>query len=236
MDSGDIASNALKYPLTNFKKVLIVGILTILSSLIIPGFLVLGYLFKIIKESLEGSSELPDFNDWTSIFTDGLKVFVVLFIYTFIPFILILLGIWKAILPMLTIPGAGSILYTSFSPELFGGVVSVGLGLLVVVSFFIPVALARMVQENRLSSAFKFKEITRKIREIGWVDYLIWYVVMLIVLGVVYFISSFLVFPLLVGIIIVPLIILPYLGIFSARSVALMYGYEDEGKKYYRKR
>lgn len=236
MDSGDITSNALKYPLTNFKKVLIVGILTILSSLIIPGFLVLGYLFKIIKESLEGSSELPDFNDWTSIFTDGLKVFVVLFIYTFIPFILILLGIWNAVLPMLTVPGAGSLLNTSFSPELFGGVASAGLGLFVVVSFFIPVALASMVQENRLNSAFKFKEITRKIREIGWVDYLIWYVVMLIVLGVVYFISSFLVFPLLVGIIIVPLIILPYLGIFSARSVALMYGYEDEGNEYYRKR
>lgn len=236
MDSGEITSNALKYPLTNFKKVLILGILTILSSLIFPGFLVLGYLYKIIKESFTDSSKLPDFDGWVSLFIDGLKIFVVLFIYTIIPGILIILGLWGVILPMLTVPGAGSLLNTSFSIEMLSGVVSLGLGLLVVVSFFIPIALSQMVHENKLVSAFRFKEITGKIGAIGWVDYLIWYVVMLIILGVVYFLSLFLIVPLLVGIIIVPLIIIPYLCIFSARSTALMYGYEDKGPVYYRTR
>ncbi len=75
MDAGEITSNALKYPLTNFKKVLILGILIILSTLIIPGFLVLGYIFKIIKSTIEDSSELPEFEDWKTMFVDGLKVF-----------------------------------------------------------------------------------------------------------------------------------------------------------------
>ncbi len=234
MDAGQITSNALKYPLTNFKKVLILGILTILSSLIIPGFLVGGYLFKIIKSTMEDSSELPEFNEWASMFVDGLKVFVVLFIYSIVPGILILMGIWAALLPMLTVPGAGSLLNSSISLDLVGSIAFIGLGLLIVISFLIPVALANMVYHDQLSAAFRFKEIIGKIKEIGGVDYLIWYVIMLIIIWAVYFISSFLVFPLFIGIIIVPLIILPYLIIFFARSAALLYKFEESDHEYYR--
>ncbi|HEY0196424.1 MAG TPA: DUF4013 domain-containing protein, partial [Methanobacterium sp.] len=108
------------------------------------------------------------------------------------------------------------------------------LGLLVVISFLIPVALASMVYHNKLSSAFRLKEIVGKIKEIGWVDYLIWYIIMLIIIWVVYFISSFSIFPFFIGIVLVPLIISPYLSIFSARSVALVYKYEESGHEYYR--
>ena len=233
MDAGEITSNALKYPLTDFKKVLILGIITILSSLIIPGFLLLGYFFKTIKCSMENTSELPEFSQWTSMFVDGLKIFVVLFVYSFIPGILILVGMWSVLLPMLTVPGAGSLLNPSISLELVGGMVLIGLVLLVVISFLIPVTLANMVHHNKLSAAFRFKGITGKIKEIGWVDYLIWYVIMLIIIGAVYYVSSFLIFPLFVGIIIVPLIIFPYLTIFFARSVALIYKFEAN-HEYYR--
>ncbi len=234
MDAGQITSNALKYPLTNFKKVLTLGILTILSSLIVPGFLVLGYIFKIIKSTLKDSSGLPEFSEWTSMFADGLKVFVVLFVYSFIPVILILLGTWTTILPMLTVPGAGSLLNSSIPLDLVGTTAFIGLGLLIVISFLIPVALASMVHQDQLSAAFRLKEIVGRIGEIGWVDYLIWYVILLIVVLVVNFASSFLIFPLLIGIIIVPLIISPYLTIFFARSTALVYVYEESGHEYYR--
>lgn len=234
MDAGLITSKALKYPLNNFKKVLILGILTILSSLIIPGFLLLGYLFKIIKSTMEDSSELPDFNQWISLFMDGLKVFAVLFVYSFIPSVLILLGIWAALLPMLTVSRAGSLLNFFISQDLVGGITLIGLGLLIVISFLVPIALANMVYHNKLSAAFRLKEIIGKIKEIGGVDYLIWYVILLIVIWVVYFISSFLIFPLFIGIIIVPLIILPYLTIFFARSVALVYIHEELDHEYYR--
>lgn len=234
MDAGEITSNALKYPLTDFKKVLILGILTILSSLIIPVFLVLGYIFKIIKSTMEDSSELPNFNQWTSMFIDGLKVFVVLFIYSIIPCILILVGIWGAILPMLTVPGAGSLLDFPLSLNMLGGIASIGLILLVVISFIIPVALANMVYQGKLVAAFRLKETIGKIKEIGVVDYFIWYVIMLIVIGVVSYISSFLIFPLIIGIVIVPLVILPYLIIFLARSTALALKYEGSDHEYYR--
>lgn len=234
MDTSQLISKSLRYPSSSFTKVLILGILTILSSLIIPVFLVLGYLFKVMKSSLEGSSELPDFNGWTSLFTDGLKVFAVLSIYSFVPWILILLGTWGAIQPMLTVPGAGSLFNLYSSMGLVGGVALFGFGLMLVVSFFIPISLANMVYQNKFSAAFKFSEITGKIGEIGWFDYLIWYVIMVIIFVVVFYVSSFLIFPIIIGVIMVPLIILPYLFIFSARSVALIYSYESSSHEYYR--
>ena len=234
MDAGQITTNALKYPLTNFKKIIILGILTILSSLIIPGFLVLGYALKIVKSSMKGSSELPDFNEWLEMFVDGFKVFVVLFIYSLVPGVLILLGTWATILPMLTVPGAGSILNTSFSVNLIGGIAFIGIALEIVISFILPIALANMVHHDELSGAFRFGEIINKIKQLGGIDYLIWYVIMLIIAIVAGYVSTFLVFPLIVGIVIVPLLIIPYLTIFYARSIALVYTYEVSGHEYYR--
>lgn len=234
MDAGQITSDALKYPTQNFSKVLILGVLTVLSTLIIPGFLVLGYFYKIVKFSLAGSSELPDFNEWTSMFLDGLKVFVVLFIYSIVPAVLVLLGIWAALLPMLTVPDAGSILDPTLSLQLVSGLALIGVLLQIVVSFVIPIALANMVYKNELKAAFRFGEIYNIIRNIGGVDYLIWYVLILIILIVVGYVSSFLIFPFLIGIVLVPLIIEPYLTMFLARSVALLFNSQEVGHEYYR--
>jgi len=234
MDAGQITSDALKYPSTDFKKILILGILFILSSLLIPGFLVLGYFFKSVKFSQAGSSELPDFNEWIPMFVDGLKVFVVLFVYSLVPGILILLGVWAALLPMLTVPGEGSLLNPSISMQLVSGIALIGIALQVVVSFVIPIALTNMAHQDSLKVAFKFGEIYNIIRRIGGVDYLIWYIIMLIIVWAAYFISSFLIFPFLIGIIIVPLIIMPYLTLFIARSVALLFNSQESGHEYYR--
>jgi hypothetical protein len=235
MDAGQITSDSLQYPLTNFNKILILGILTILSLLIIPGFLVLGYLFKIIKSSMEGSSELPDFNEWINMFVDGLKVFVVLFIYSIVPIILFLLGIWAVLLPMLTVPGEGSLLTTNISISLVSGIALIGIVLQVLISFINPIALTNMVYHNELKAAFRLKEIYWKIKEIGGVDYLIWYIIMLIIMVVIYYISFILIFPFFIGLIIVPLIILPFFTMFYARSIALVYlNAVSEDHEYYR--
>lgn len=233
MDVGEISSNALRYPLSNFKKILILGIMTVLSSLIIPGFLVLGYFLKIVKSSINGSSELPEFNDWTEMFVDGLKVFVVLFVYSIIPLLLILSGIWAVLLPVLTVPGKGSLLNPALWTGLASGLALIGVVLEVILSFIFAVALANMAYHNELRAAFRFGEIMGKIRQIGGVDYFIWFVVMIIIAWIAYGVSFFLVFPLIIGVIIVPLVISPYFTMFFARSIALVFAYG--GVETYRK-
>ena len=62
MDIGEIISDSIKYPSSNWGKVLILGIITIASVLIIPVFLLIGYVFRIIKATLAGIDELPEFD------------------------------------------------------------------------------------------------------------------------------------------------------------------------------
>ena len=62
MDIGEIISDSIKYPSSNWGKVLILGVIMIASILIVPVFLLIGYLFRIIKASLAGLDELPDFD------------------------------------------------------------------------------------------------------------------------------------------------------------------------------
>ena len=62
MDIGEIISDSIKYPSSNWGKVLILGVIMIASILIVPVFLLIGYLFRIIKATLAGLDELPDFH------------------------------------------------------------------------------------------------------------------------------------------------------------------------------
>jgi hypothetical protein len=81
MDIGEIVSDSIKYPSSNWGKVLILGVIMIASILIVPIFLVYGYIFRIIKATLAGINELPDFDEIGDMFVDGLKIFVVAIVY-----------------------------------------------------------------------------------------------------------------------------------------------------------
>jgi hypothetical protein len=103
MDLKEIFGNSLKYPLSDLKKFLILGIITLITSIssviqslgvtdfmvvwililigLVIGFFVDGYFFKILKSSLDDLSKPPVFGNWKIMFTDGLKVFLVSVVY-----------------------------------------------------------------------------------------------------------------------------------------------------------
>ncbi len=97
MDIGEIISDAVKYPSSEWKKVIILGILFILSFVIIGIFFVLGYFLRILKSTIAGIDELPEFDDWGDMFVDGLKVMVVYIIYLLIPGIVIVAGVFSSL-------------------------------------------------------------------------------------------------------------------------------------------
>jgi hypothetical protein len=111
MKMKEIVKDAVKYPFSDWKKILILGIIVLLSNinrinplfdstmeliiiLSIVGFLISffarGYQYRILKSSYLKTSKLPDFNSWKIMFIDGLKVFFVSTTYL-IPAILIIL-------------------------------------------------------------------------------------------------------------------------------------------------
>ena len=113
MNMGGIIKDALRYPLSDWKKIIVLGFITLISNLsglyvvdvfinnyaiillldligVLVSFFIFGYVFRIIKSSLNNVDELPKYNAWWGMFKDGIRVYIVHLVYL-IPVLLILL-------------------------------------------------------------------------------------------------------------------------------------------------
>ncbi|WP_459877165.1 DUF4013 domain-containing protein [Halorubrum gandharaense] len=75
--------DAFKYPLTDdgYARTLLIGsILTVGSILILPVFVLLGFFTKTIGNAIDGNAP-PQFEEYGSLFVDGVKLSAVLFVY-----------------------------------------------------------------------------------------------------------------------------------------------------------
>jgi hypothetical protein len=87
MDSID---ETLTYPMEDDDwtvTVLIGGVLTLLSFLVVPGILVYGYLVRAVRERAEGATQPPAFADWGGLFVDGFKAWVIGIVYMLVPLV-----------------------------------------------------------------------------------------------------------------------------------------------------
>ena len=250
MQTRQIIKDSLRYPFSDWKKFLILGIISLITvtydfvwvlgvknivvyyvlftiGLIILFLAVQGYQFRIIKSSLAGADELPVFNKWIGMFSDGFKVKLVEVVYS-IPVILIVLIFAK-------ISFASIVWSTSLNPTnipYFGILVKwllIAFLYKILIYPIVKIAIAHMANnESKLGSAFKLREILNKIGDIGWGKLIIWYIavglIFIILLIIGYIIAGLLglISPFL-GIIFLYLIIMSYLYIFISRSSALIY-------------
>jgi hypothetical protein len=67
------------------KTVLIGGVLTFLSILIVPAFLVYGYVLRVLRAGIDGTEEPPVFEEWGTLLKEGVVAFVVVIVYQLIP-------------------------------------------------------------------------------------------------------------------------------------------------------
>lgn len=91
MNTRGILKDSLSYPLSNWKSYLILGVILIITNLywyfspeerliyIVPlasfvtEFLIVGYLIKIIKSTLNRENVLPKYNGWLNIIFNGFR-------------------------------------------------------------------------------------------------------------------------------------------------------------------
>ena len=250
MNIGEIIGDAVRYPLSDPKKLFIFGIIFVFASLYsnfmtsspvnVPLLLIFfligviaivftfGYELRILRATLAGFIEIPDFDEPVDMFLDGLKVVVVGIAYT------ILLAIMLGILFIVLAIAAGGL--TKLSPGSGGSMVFLGIILifiLIVALFMYPsilMSLTNMVYNNSdINAAFKFGEIFNKISNIGWGNFLVWYVVsgiiylILLVIGVSIVGVFALIHIKIIGGILYPLLIIPYMSFFIYRFAALFY-------------
>ena len=216
MDIGEIISESLRYPTSDWGKVLILGIIIIASILIVPIFLVYGYLFRIIKATLAGLNELPEFDELGEMFVDGIKVFVVGIVYA-IP-VIIIAAIVGHITGIGSSAGAVSLNAGFFWAEFLGNLVLIIVG--IIIGLIEIIAIANMAYyDGDLGAAFKFSEILDHIARIGWGKYIATYVIICII-GFVGFLIGIATIIIIVGIVLLPLVIMPFIAMFGVRAIA----------------
>lgn len=250
MEIGELVSDALRYPISDWQKLLILGVIVILSSVselagllgttnssvimvlgiigLIFGILVSGYMIRIIKASLANVAEIPAMDDWKEMFIDGFKADVVGIIYA-IPAILIM--IISIALAALTLLGSTSLSDPAALVSLamgagIGGIIA--LLYMLIITPIIAMAITNMAYQDEFGAAFRFSEIMAKISEIGWGNLIIWYIVMIVLFIILSIIGGiitgiFSIITPILGTLIFDLVVMPYIYMFISRSVALEY-------------
>lgn len=205
----DVVKEGFKYPFNDGKKVLTLGIIFLISSLLsfameyfvfdsirvmeqatpaetvhlafasilstnitlmsltwIITFVLLlfagGYSYNIIKYSIEGKYDLPDFKDIKELFINGIKCVIVSIVYSILPGILFILGLMLAVNEAVgsTVNSIGGIiLLIAMIFAIFCALVEI-------------MALCNMIAKDELAAAFRFKEILALIKNIGWGKYI----------------------------------------------------------------
>jgi len=103
MNMGGIIKDSLRYPFSDWKKILILGFLVLISRIptnsiplnlhnafsyqffliyLFINCFIIGYFFKIIQSSLRNTKELPKFRRLVNLFKNGFKVTFVGLIYS----------------------------------------------------------------------------------------------------------------------------------------------------------
>jgi hypothetical protein len=228
MDIGDVVGDAIRYPSHDWKKVIIFIIIVIISMLIgragiilgiiglIISFLAYGYVLRVVKASIAGSNELPEFDEWSEMFVEGIKLFLVNLFYS-IPAIIASALLAASVIAAVYFQGTGASGLVGLS--LIGIAFAFLYMLLIGIPLFL-IAIANMAYYNgEFSAAFRFSELMGRISIIGWVDFIIWYIVMIfsfiiaVVVGVITLIGW--------------ILTIPYFYLFLARSLALLFISEE---------
>ncbi|ADE04405.1 DUF4013 domain-containing protein [Haloferax volcanii] len=148
-------SESLSYPRNDenwLKTVLIGGVLSFLGFLIVPTFLVIGYLLRVVRATMKGDEQPPVFDDWGDMAVDGVKGFAIAFVYGVLPLIIMSVFVGSAIIGIFAGGGSDTAGIFGGIMTLVGLLVSLVLGLLA--AYIVPAALANYAETDRLGSAF----------------------------------------------------------------------------------
>lgn len=103
--------DAVRYPMEDddwTTTVLIGGVLSLLSVLVVPSFLVYGYLVQAVRERVDGATRPPAFDDWGTLLIDGLKAWIIGIGYMLVPLVVFGVTVGGSLFAMATGTRAGA--------------------------------------------------------------------------------------------------------------------------------
>ncbi|MFC6973525.1 DUF4013 domain-containing protein [Halomicroarcula sp. GCM10025709] len=155
-------TEALNYPRESddvLKTVLIGGLLLFFSFLLVPLFVVVGYVLRVLRSVMDGDEELPVFDEWGELAIDGLKASIIGFVYSLVPTLIAIVAVFGGILSLgLGNGSAGSGLVASLIALVATlAIVVVSLA----IAYVLPAALVAYARTDSMSAAFSLGEIRR---------------------------------------------------------------------------
>ncbi|MCK9150373.1 DUF4013 domain-containing protein [Methanobacterium alcaliphilum] len=238
MNIKELFLDAVKYAASDWTKFILLGILfvsvdlldrtttediipfnlwlVLMGILVIVFFIQAGYVFRIIETSaIDESDELPPFNNIKDLFKHGVKDSAVVMCYIIFPVALLALS-----------TGITIAYINTDIPLKFPIIITLIFGIISVIFFiFMQAAILNMVHNHgKIRSAFNFKQIYGKIREIGVKKFLI----VCLLTGIIFLIiEPFLLDDLrgsldFYGGTILEFIVAPYLAILTSRFLGTM--------------
>ncbi|MCO8246021.1 MULTISPECIES: DUF4013 domain-containing protein [unclassified Haladaptatus] len=146
---------AIGYPTkgdSGIARIIIGGTLAFFSFLLIPGIFVGGYMMQVLAATSRDEELPPDFTDWGVMFVDGIKGFVVGFVYALVPIVIMIV--------MFTLIGLGN---SGDSTGVLSGIGVLGLLVTFVLAFAIqyllPAALTNLARTGSIGAAFDFETL-----------------------------------------------------------------------------
>ena len=236
----DIYKDALEYSAKDWKTLVILGVICLFSLLLLPVFLITGYNYRVIDNAvhgiINGRDPLPEFDDIIRMFVDGVKVVLIQIAYFLVPAIIFI--IFAAISSALSGVASAAVMILGCLITFVAVILACLMG---------QMGLCHMAyNDGATTKAFAISELKEVIDEIGWFECIATYlgliIITLVISSVVTILigSLFMVFGIsgailganaggifvlgaLINSLVSMFIVGPYLSIFNARSIGLLY-------------
>lgn len=192
-------------------KVLIGGVMVLLSPLIIPALFVSGYFLDVMQRVAQGEDSLPEWANWGHLLVRGLLTLAIQFIYS-LP--LIILGCCMATVGLLAGQGQGVNARTMSdgASAFLLCLMCLMVPLAIIIIYVTPAAVLRYAVEGDIAAAFDFNRVVGLIRENAG-PY-----TMAVVVGILIYVVLGLISSLTCG------IALPWLGFFGGLLFSTLVG------------
>jgi len=138
------------------RTVAIGGALSVLGFLIVPVFIVYGYVVETIRHGLADDPDPPEFEDWGELLVYGLKAGVIGFVYMLVPIAVAAVTVGSAFLAFAT--GTDASVSAGLAGLLGGLALSAILSL--VFGYFGVVGIVNFANEGRVGAGFDVSRIT----------------------------------------------------------------------------
>ncbi len=214
----------------------ILGLITLILGFVLS-FIFIGYYVSIISNTIHGLNKSPKF-EWLKNFVEGIELVILISIYCIIPIVIIgvvafATGLLHNILQLgyFMTQNTLVILNTSSLPsDLIKNIIST-LGITAVVAiiinllflFIFYLGLARFADKNNVVKGMDLGTIINTIDDIGIGLYIAWFIEFTVILFIGLTVNVYSLRFQLLGFFLATFIVRPYIMMFSARSIGLIY-------------